>query len=186
MTRSLGLLLFAFSLLPISPALAAEGEHSAGLMVGQVWPNGDIGNGLEGNAAPGIFYEYAASEVFSGYAQLVNSSHNEGVLKVTATSVGMKAHLVYYDKLAPYVMVGAGLYFVNREVGGAIKERAKKTVFGIHLAIGGELDLSDRFFVGLQFDIHNLFSGSTTTPVNGKSEISGRTTGFFLRGGVRF
>lgn len=187
MTRSLGLLLLVFAtFLPFSALAGPEGGHAAGLMVGQVWPNGDIGNGLEGNAAPGLFYEYGASEVFSGYAQVVPSSHNEGVLKVTATSVGMKAHLVYYDKLAPYVMVGAGLYFVNREVGDAVRERAKKTVFGVHLALGGELDLSDMFFVGLQFDIHNLFSGSTTTPVNGKTEISGRTTGFFLRGGVRF
>ncbi len=185
MTRLLGF--FVFLGILNSPALAApEGTHGAGLMVGQVWPNGDIGNGLEGNAAPGIFYEYAASEVFSGYAQGIFSSHNDGVLKVTATSVGMKAHLVYYDRLAPYVMVGAGLYFVDREVGGAVKERAKKTVFGLHLALGGELDLSDLFFVGLQFDIHNLFSGSVNLPVNGKTEISGRTTGFFLRGGVRF
>lgn len=183
--RSLGFFVLIF-LAPASPAFAAEGDHSAGLMVGQVWPNGDIGNGLDGNAAPGIFYEYSASEVFSLYAQAVPSTHNDGVLKVTATSMGMKAHLVYYDKLAPYVMVGAGLYFVDREVGGAVRERAKKTVFGVHLGLGAELDLSEMFFIGLQFDIHNLFSGSVNLPVNGKTEISGRTTGFFLRGGVRF
>jgi len=166
-------------------ACAAEGDHGAGLMVGQVWPSGDIGNGLDGNVAPGIFYEYGASEVFSLYAQAVPSSHNEGVLKMTATSLGMKAHLVYYDKLAPYVMVGAGLYFVNREVGVA-RERARKTVFGVHLGLGAELDLSEQFFIGLQFDIHSLFAGSVNLPVNGKTEISGRTAGFFLRGGVRF
>jgi hypothetical protein len=146
MTKLLGFLFLSLAFSFPSQA-GPEGTHSAGLLVGQVWPNGDIGSGLEGNAAPGIFYEYSASEVFSGYAQLLSSSHNEGVLKVTATSVGMKAHLVYYDKLAPYVMVGAGLYFVNREVGSAVRERAKKTVFGVHLALGGELDLSLIFII---------------------------------------
>lgn|GEM_PF-3973722 len=183
--ESLGFFVFVLWLLGTTPALAAEGTHSAGLMVGQVWPSGDIGNGLDGNVAPGLFYEYAASEVFSLYSQIIPSSHNEGVLKLTATSVGMKAHLVYYDKLAPYVMVGAGLYFADREVGVA-RERAKKTVFGIHLGLGAELDLSEMFFIGLQFDIHSLFAGTVNLPVNGKTEISGRTAGFFLRGGVRF
>lgn len=154
-------------------------------MIGQVWPSGDVGAGMDGNVAPGIFYEYGASEVFSAYAQAVPSSHNDGALKMTATSLGMKAHLVYYDKLAPYVMVGAGLYFVNREVGTA-RERAKKAVFGVHLALGAELDVSEQFFLGLQFDVHSLFAGSVQLPVNGKTEISGRTAGFFLRGGVRF
>ncbi len=182
--RSLGFL-FSLLLLCSSPALSAEGDHSAGLMVGQTWPSGDIGAGLDGNVAAGIFYEYGASEVFSLYSQIMPSSHNDGVLKMTATSLGMKAHLVYYDKLAPYVMVGAGLYFVNREVGVA-RERAQKTVFGVHLGLGAELDLSELFFIGLQFDIHSLFAGTVNLPVNGKTEISGRTAGFFLRGGVRF
>lgn len=180
--RLLGFFLF---LCALPSANAAEGDHGAGLMVGQVWPSGDIGNGLDGNVAPGIFYEYGASDVFSLYAQVVPSSHNDGVLKMTATSVGMKANIVYYDKLAPYVMVGAGLYFVDREVGAA-RERAKKAVFGVHLGAGAELDLSEMYFIGLQFDIHSLFAGSTQLPINGKTEISGRTAGFFLRGGIRF
>ena len=171
-----------------SPAFAegaGGGDHAAGLMVGQTWAGGDMGAGIEGSVAPGIFYEYSASDVFSAYTQIVPSSFNEGVLKVTSTNVGMKAHLVYYDKLAPYVMVGAGLYFVNKEIGAA-KERAKKALFGVHLGLGAQLDLSEMFFLGLQFDVHSFFSGSVNLPIAGKTEISGRTTGFFLRGGIRF
>ena len=167
-------------------ASAAEGDHAAGLMVGQVWPSGEIGKDVDAAVGPGIFYEYGASDVFSLYAEAVKSSHSEGNLKVTSTSLGMKANLVYLDKLAPYAMLGAGLYFVNKRVGPVSQFLAKKTLFGLHLGLGAELDLSQRFFLGLELDIHNLFTGSATVPGYGKTEISGRWTGFFLRGGVRF
>ena len=63
---------------------------------------------------------------------------------------------------------------------------ASKTVFGLHLGLGAELDLSQLFFLGLQFDVHSLFAGTAITPSTKRVEISGRWTGFFLRGGVRF
>jgi opacity protein-like surface antigen len=168
-----------------SPALAATGDNAAGLMVGQVWPSGEIGKDLDGAVAPGIFYEYSASDVFSVYATGVRSSHNNGDLKLTSTNLGMKAHLVYYDKLSPYALLGAGLYFVRKVVGTA-RETASSTNFGFNLGLGCELDVSDRFFLGLELDIHNLFAAYKTLPLNGRTEISGRWTGFFLKGGVRF
>jgi opacity protein-like surface antigen len=177
--RLLGVFLFCFPLL----ALAEPGDNSAGLMVGQVWPAGEIGQNVEGTVAPGLFYEYAASDVFSAYADLVRSSHSEQALELLSTTVGMKANLIYFDKLSPYAMVGAGLYFVDKKYGA---ETAHKTNFGLHLGIGADLDLSDLVFIGLEFDVHNLFSSTVDLPVAGRQEISGRWTGFFLRGGVRF
>jgi opacity protein-like surface antigen len=185
MIRSLGFLFLG--LLLACPASAESGDHSVGLMVGQVWPAGEIGRDLDGTVGGGLSYEFAASEVFSLYAQGVHSSHNEGALKVTSTNLGMKAHLVYYDKLAPYVLVGAGLYFVKKNVAPPpVPETAEKAVFGFHLGLGAELDVSEIVFVGLEFDIHSLFAGTATTPSGRRVEISGRWTGFFLRGGVRF
>jgi opacity protein-like surface antigen len=175
--RLLWLLVFLWA-----PSAWAEG-HSVGLFVGQVWPSGDMANGIDGAVTPGLTYEYEASEVFNAYASVSSGSHSTGRLKVTSTTVGMKAHLVYLDKLAPYALLGAGLYFVNRSVGN---ERAKTTNFGFHLGLGAELDLSERFFMGLQFDLHNLFAASTALPIAGRVENSGRWAGFFLRGGVRF
>jgi opacity protein-like surface antigen len=167
-------------------ALRAEpGNHAAGLMVGQVWPSGEIGQDVDGSVAPGIFYEYSASDVFSVYASAVRSTHSEGNLKLLSTNLGMKANLIYLDKLSPYVMVGAGLYFVDKLI-VRTAERAEDTNFGFHLGLGADLDLSDLFFMGLQFDIHNLFSTTVNLPANGRTEISGRWAGFFLRGGVRF
>lgn len=152
-------------------------------MIGQVWPAGEIGKNVDANMAPGIFYEYTASDVFSLYASGVQSYHSDGLLKLLSTNLGMKANLVYFDKLSPYALVGAGLYTVRKRIGA---ETVKKTNFGLHLGLGAELDLSDLFFIGLEFDIHNLFSSTVTLANGGRQEISGRWTGFFLRGGVRF
>ncbi len=182
--KSLGYLFFVF-LLSSPTAFAAKGEHSVGLMVGQVWPAGEIGRDVDGTVAPGVCYEYGASDVFSLYSQAVFASHNEGALKTTSTNLGIKAHLVFYDKLAPYVLVGAGLYFVDKGMSSPV-ERASKTVFGFHLGLGAELDITEMFFVGLEFDIHSLFAGTAITASTRRVEISGRWTGFFLRGGVRF
>lgn len=165
------------------PALAASGNHSAGAMIGQVWPAGEIGKNVDSAVAPGLFYEYAASDVFSVYSSAVRSSHTDGAMRIFSTNVGIKANLVYFDKLAPYAIVGAGLYFVKKNIGAEI---AQKTNFGLLLGVGAELDISEMFFMGLQLDIHNLFASRTNLPVAGRTEISGRWTGFFLRGGVRF
>jgi len=182
-------LLLALLLLP-SPSFAANGgndhPHTVGLMVGQTWAAGEIGKDFDGGAvAPGLFYEYEASDVFNLYAQGLFANFNDGILKDNSANVGIKAHLVYYDKLAPYVLVGAGLYFVNRAV-SAPSETASKTVFGFQLGAGADLDIGERFLVGLELDVHTLFAGTAVTPSTKRVEISGRQTGFFLRGGVRF
>lgn len=183
--RSLGYFFAIFlSLFPLA-SFAEPGDHAAGLLVGQVWPAGEIGKDVDSAVSPGLFYEYSASDVFSVYFEGVHSSHSEGNLKLLTTTAGIKAHLLYLDKLAPYVMLGTGLYFVTKKF-SPTNEIAHKTNFGVHLGAGLELDLSDRFFMGLELDIHNLFTGYAMLPVKGKTEISGRWTGFFLRGGVRF
>jgi opacity protein-like surface antigen len=179
----IGLLGFLFSLLLPLGAWAERGDHAVGLKVGQIWPAGEIGKDVESTVAPGIFYEFSASDVFSLYASGVRSSHSEGRLKMLSTNLGIKANLIYFDKLSPYALVGAGLYFVRKEIG---VDLARKTNFGLHLGLGAELELSDLFFIGLEFDIHNLFASTANLPTAGRTEISGRWTGFFLRGGVRF
>ena len=175
-----------FLLVPPSLALANEEyPHAIGLQIGQAWPAGEIGKNREGALVPGFFYEYMASDVFSLSANLYRSSHNDGALKLNSATVGIKANLVYFDKLSPYATLGAGLYGVKNQVGAA-RETASKTVFGLALGVGADLDLNDQWFIGLLFNIHNLFSGSVNLPVNGRTEISGRWSGFLLRGGFRF
>jgi len=182
-------LLFFMAILASQPTTAAaessDSKHSTGLMVGQVWPSGELGKDVDGNVAPGIFYEYAASDIFSLYSNAIHSSHSNEKLKMLSTDLGIKANLVYYDKLSPYALLGMGLYFVNKKV-GATQEEAEATLFGFNLGLGADLDLSEYFYMGMIFSIHNMFSKTISLPLNGNTELSGRWTGFFLRGGVRF
>ncbi len=181
--RALG---YFFALCLSLPCFAAvEDPNSVGFLVGEAWPSGQIGTGVDGAVAPGIFYDYAASDVFSLYTSVTKSNHNDGLLKLVSTDIGFHANLIYYDKLTPFAEFGMGLYFVNKQVGIA-SETASKTLFGLNLGLGADLDLSNRFFAGMMLSIHQVFSGSTTLPVNGRTELSGRWAGFFLRGGVRF
>lgn len=163
---------------------AAEG-HSVGPMVGQVWPSGEIGHDMDGAVAPGLFYEYEASEVFSVYGNVFKSNHTNDKLKLLSTAAGIKATIIYIDKLAPYAFFGMGLYFVDKYI-PRTAETASKTLFGFNTGLGADLDLNDQFFVGMTFHLHNLFSGAVELPRNGRTELSGRWTGFFLRGGIRF
>jgi opacity protein-like surface antigen len=181
--RTLGYFFAFFLSLPCFAAV--EDPHSVGFLIGEAWPSGQIGGNIDGAVAPGLFYEYAASDVFSLYASGMKSNHDDGQLKLLSTDLGFRANLVYYDKLTPFVDFGMGLYFVNKIVGVA-NETASKTLFGMNLGLGADLDLSNRFFVGMMLSIHQMFSGATTLPVNGRTELSGRYAGFFLRGGVRF
>ena len=168
---------------PSAPSSAAEGQHSVGLMVGEVWPSGIIGQNVDSAVAPGLSYEYSASDVFSVYLNSIRSSHTNDSTRIWSNSVGIKSNLFYIDKLAPYAMLGAGLYFVKKTIG---IETAYKTNFGVHLGLGADLDVSERVFLGLEFDVHNLFASHVMLPIAGKQEISGRWAGFFLRGGIRF
>jgi opacity protein-like surface antigen len=106
---------------------------------------------------------------------------------VTASALGIKANLIYYDKLSPYALLGMGLYFVDKEfVTNSIRERAKKTLFGLQFGVGADLDISDLFFAGMGFHLHNMFSNNVTLANAGRVELSGREAILFFRAGVRF
>lgn len=163
---------------------SSANRHSAGLQFGQVWPAGKIGDGVDGSTAPGLFYEYSASNVFSLQVSVVRSSHNDRV-KLFSTAAGIRANLTYFDKLVPYAFGGVGLYFVDRQP-LRTTSNLKTTNFGVNLGLGADLDLGDSFFVGLWIGLHNLFSARGTLPSGASEENSGRWSAFFIRAGVRF
>ena len=157
--------------------------HAAGLYFGQVWPAGDIGTNANAATAPGVFYEYAASEVFSLLANFTRSSHDSR-LSIFSGTADLKANLVYYDKLVPYAFIGVGLYSVKKELPNSVEE-ISVTHFGINFGLGSDLDLSDTWFVGLSLALHILFSANTDS-IAGPTETSGRWSSLFLRVGMRF
>jgi len=187
LTFIFGLAIFASS---SSIALAKDGGsigHAAGLQFGQVWPAGSIGENVDAAISPGLFYEYQTSEVFGVKADWIRSRHSSGNndLDIDTFSGAIKANLIYYDSLVPYAFFGMGLYVVDKSV-ASTNETASKTLFGMNFGFGADLDLSSSAFLGMSFTVHNLFSGNSTLPSGTSHQISGRWSGFFLRGGMRF
>lgn len=164
-------------------------SNAAGFQFGQVWPAGAIGHNADGSIAPGIFYEYAASPIFSVQVNLIRSSHND-ILTLFSTTAGIRANLTYYDRLVPYATAGVGLYSVHRKldnptVGGPMLE-VNTTNFGLNFGLGADLDLSESFFMGLWVGLHNLFGAKTSTSAGTTEENSGRWSALFIRAGMRF
>jgi opacity protein-like surface antigen len=162
----------------------SAGGHSAGLQFGQVWPAGLIGEGVDGSIAPGLFYEFAASQIFAMQVNLVRSSHNDK-LTLFSSSAGIRANLTFFDRLVPYASAGVGLYFVERNL-GAPNNNVETTNFGLNLGLGADLDLNESFFMGLSLGLHNLFSAKTKTAAGIERENSGRWSALFIRAGMRF
>lgn len=159
--------------------------HSAGLQFGQVWAAGNIGEGISSTTAPGLFYEYRASDIFALKVDLKRSSHDDQ-LSIFSSTAGIRANLVYYDKLVPYAAFGVGLYFVNQKFSPISEEELSTTHFGVNLTLGSDLDLNDKVFVGLALTLHQLFGDTATLPNDTEAEVSGRWSSFLLRAGMRF
>ena len=168
-----------------APVSASSGplKHVAGVQFGQIWPAGTIGVDVDSTTAPGLFYEYSASEAFALHADFIRNKHDDK-LTVFSTTAGIKANLVYYDQLVPYAFGGVGIYFVDKQV-NTPPEDASSTNFGVNMGLGADLDLGNQFLVGLYLAIHNLFGSKADTSA-GKVDLSGRWSGFFIRAGMRF
>lgn len=178
-----GLAIFLASPFAFAKDGSAHVGHAGGLQLGQIWPAGDVGTNVDSTIGTGLFYEYQASDVFGLKADWVHSNHDDQ-LDLDSFTLAIKANLVYYDRLAPFAFFGMGLYGVDKNISPA-SGNASKTLFGMNFGLGADLDLTESAFVGMYFCVHNLFSGTASTPT-GSYELSGRWSGFFLRGGVRF
>jgi hypothetical protein len=179
------LLFFVLLTSPLAFAVDKEGNNAIGPIVGQIWPSGDIGKNAEGNVGYGLSYEYEAGDVFAAYGNWITSSHSDGNFKQNAFSAGIRSNLVYLDRLTPFAFLGLGLNTIKKIPPG-MTAPASATLFGINLGVGADLDLNERFFFGLIFDLHNYFSKTITLSNGSRYEVSGRWAGLFLRGGVRF
>ncbi len=188
------LLLWSQGVLAQEAVTASPGNeihsHSAGLQFGQVWVTGDFVEEALSTTAPGLFYEYRASDVFAlkidlKWISLKQGLHNDR-LSIFSSTAGIRANLVYYDKLVPYAAFGVGLYFVDKSTPDSPGEDLSTSNFGVNLTLGSDLNLSDRAFVGLALTLHQLFSDTATLPNDTKTDVSGRWSSFLLRAGMRF
>ncbi len=157
-----------------TPAWAENSPHTVGVRFGQVWPAGILGEGVNANTSPGLFYEYAASESFSLHSNITRSTHNE-LLYLTSATLGIRGNLFFVDQLVPYVSAGVGLYNA--------KKKDNTTHFGMNLSFGTDLDLNNTSLIGLSMEFHNIFASNASVD---SGEVSGSWISFLVRGGLRF
>ena len=137
------------------------GSHSIGLGLGQTFLTGDFGENGEDSITVDLYYKYKASYSFD---LIVNGHYSEHEYDDKSSSLvslnaGIKARLYNFDSFNPYVLGGLGFYLpsLKRKIDNEIKESSSKLSFGTHIGLGGELELNDKFSVGVLAHYHNPF-----------------------------
>ena len=137
------------------------GSHSIGLGLGQTFLTGDFGKNGEDSITVDVYYKYKASYSFD---LIVNGHYSEHDFDDKSSSLvslnaGIKARLYNFDSFNPYLLGGLGFYLpsLKRKIDNEIKESSAKLSFGTHIGLGGELELNDKFSVGVLAHYHNPF-----------------------------
>jgi hypothetical protein len=137
------------------------GSHSFGVGLGQTFLTGDFGENGEDSITVDLYYKYKASYSFDLMVNGHYSSHSlaEKQSELFGLNAGIKAKLYNFDAFNPYLLGGLGFYLpsVKRVVSGSLKSSESKLSFGTHIGLGGELELNDKFSVGVLAHYHNPF-----------------------------
>ncbi len=137
------------------------GSHSVGVGLGQTFLTGDFGENGEDSITVDLYYKYKASYSFDLMVNGHYSSHSlaDKQSELLGLNAGIKAKLYNFDAFNPYVLGGLGFYLpsVKRFIDGSLKSSESKLSFGTHIGIGGELELNEKFSVGVLAHYHNPF-----------------------------
>ena len=137
------------------------GTHSVGFGLGQTFLTGDFGENGEDSITVDVYYKYKASYSFDLMVNTHYSKHEyeNKISKLFGMNAGIKGRLYNFDSFNPYVIAGLGFYMpqVKRTIDGVLKESESKLSFGTHIGIGGELELNEKFSVGVLAHYHNPF-----------------------------
>ena len=129
--------------------------------MGQTFLTGDFGENGEDSITVDLYYKYKASYSFDLIVNGHYSSHELADKKseLVSLNAGIKAKLYNFDAFNPYVLGGLGFYLptVTRVVENDLKNSESKLSFGTHIGIGGELELNEKFSVGVLAHYHNPF-----------------------------
>lgn len=146
---------------PSSLNEAPLGSHSIGLGLGQTFLTGDFGQNGEDSITVDLYYKYKASYSFDLMVNGHYSSHalTERKSELLGLNAGIKAKLYNFDSFNPYVLGGLGFYLptVTRMIDSTLKTSESKLSFGTHIGLGGELELNEKFSVGVLAHYHNPF-----------------------------
>lgn len=148
-------------------------RHKLGLAIGQSYLFGDYEDLGKKEIIPTLIYEYSASFLFDlhlGFQHGKFEKKDESI-SISALNIGLKGKTNFYDKLAPYLMGGIGLFIpkATRVSGNSKVDTPSKLVFGLHGAAGAELFLANNFSVGMYLQYQKPFN----VEIDDQKDLSG-------------
>jgi hypothetical protein len=170
------------SVSPYSP-----GSNNLALDVGQVFLMGGMGGNYSDAIGTQLHYTYGVSDLFGFDSSLGYSSHSDGGLSMTTLLTGVRMNLAWYDKIVPYMIGGLGFYrpSYTQTISGQ-SESLSPVLFGVHLGIGGDLELTKQLFFGAALTLHEAFGSQQALPDGTPIEAGGMYMSFLLHAGVTF
>ncbi len=128
-------------------------QHGLGLGLGQTFLLGNYANYGSDKITLDALYSYAASYSFDLLVNAHVSEHrNESErMKLMGLTSSIKARVVEYDNLSPYLLGGLGFYApkARRKTSTGTKWTDQKVTFGLNFGGGIDLRLNDHYVVGV-------------------------------------
>lgn len=170
--------------LPRHQALAAAGDHGAGIGFGQILLMGDLAKNFTDNIGFHAIYSFEASELLGLIANLHYSSHTGAnptdSLSLKGFVPNLRINFAYIDKLVVYGFTGFGLYMVDQTIGTQV---GSVTTLGFDMGIAVNLTLHKHLQFGTELSFNNIFGKTDPTTVTDTStgvSIGGNFIGLFL------
>lgn len=164
----------------------APGSNNVALHIGQVFLMGDLSAKYTDSIGGQVHYTYGVSDMFGFNASIGHSSHSndkEQEFSMTTLLAGLRTNLSWYDKVVPYGLFGLGFYKPSYQV--TVTNSLSPVVFGVHLGLGVDLQLTNQLFFGAGLTFHDMF-GTTRMTAAGPVDVGGTFTSFLLHAGVSF
>ncbi|MCB9094396.1 MAG: outer membrane beta-barrel protein [Halobacteriovoraceae bacterium] len=146
---------------PPSTTNAPFNRHGVSLGFGQSFLFGNYSNSGEDRLTFDYYYIYRASYTFQFLLNIHSHKFEQTneYVKVSSLNMGIKAKLFDFDAFSPYITGGLGFYQpkARRYVDGEYVETETKSVMGINVGAGMDLELNEHFTVGLLLHLHDPF-----------------------------
>ena len=167
---------------PVTPF--SPGSQNLSLGVGQVFLLGDLGNVYDSALGPEVHYDYGVSDMFAFESNFGYHSHTNGELSVWNLNAGVRANLMYFDQLIPYVTVGLGFYHPSFTL--ANNATVSSLLFGMQLGAGIDLMMTKQLFFGTSLTYNDMFDSSKKDSNGNNQSLGGSFISFMIHLGITF
>jgi opacity protein-like surface antigen len=139
---------------PSTPLTNKIHKHQIGIGIGETFLFGKFDDSGSDKITLDFFYDYAASYSFDLLVNLHISNHTFKGEEVDLASLNMniKSKLFNFDQFSPYAAGGLGFYYptmTRRDSDGKLQDSDGQFVFGWQVGGGVELDLNEKYNVGI-------------------------------------